>query len=95
LTIGHEIYLYTNKNKVWPAHKAAIVDMYFDRGMDRCSGLLDILVAKEAIEELGDQVFRYKGIRFKRKAQPTPKYIGLAEVVAKNPEILVLANELT
>jgi recombination protein RecA len=94
LVVGHEIYAYTNKNKVWPAHKAAVVDMYFDRGMDRCSGLLEILVAKEIVEELGDQVFRYKGTRFKRKAQPTPKYIGLSEIVVKYPEILSLANDV-
>ena len=93
-TVGHEIFVYTHKNKVYPARKTAVVEMRFDSGMDRYSGLLEILIAKEVIEELGDKIYRYKGTRFKEKAMTQPKYIGLRELIEKHPEILTLANDL-
>jgi recombination protein RecA len=92
--VGHQIYIFSHKNKVFSPHKRAIVEMRFDSGLDRYSGLAEILVRKDVIEDLGDQVFRYKGQRFKRRAQDRPKMIGLAEVIEKNPELLSLANEV-
>lgn len=98
MVIGHEIYLFTNKNKVYSAHKMTTVDMYFDSGMDRYSGFLEVLQAKEIIEDVGDLVYRYKGTRFKKKHQDKgpgkSEYIGLNELIEKYPEILSVANEV-
>jgi recombination protein RecA len=93
-TVGHEIFVYSHKNKVYPPRKTTVVEMRFDTGMNRYSGLLDILVAKEIVEEMGDKVYRYKGMRFKERAQPQPKYPGFSDVVVKYPEIPSLANEV-
>ena len=92
--VGHEIYIYTHKNKVYLPHKQTIVEMRFDSGLDRYSGLLPVLVKKEVVEDMGAQVFRYKGQRFKKHPQEKPKFIGLVEMVEKNPEMLALANEV-
>ena len=94
LTVGHEIFVYSHKNKVYPPRKTTVVEMRFDTGMNRYSGLLDILVAKEIVEEMGDRVFRFKGMRFKEKPQIQPKYPGLEDVVEKHPDILTSANEV-
>ncbi len=98
LVVGHEIYLFTNKNKCYSAHKQTTVDMYFDSGLDRYSGFMEVLLAKEIIEDVGDLVYRYKGTRFKRKHQTKgpgkSEYIGLDELIEKHPEILTMANEV-
>jgi recombination protein RecA len=94
LVEGHEIHVFSHKNKVYPAHKFTTVEMNFATGMDRYSGLLDILIAKDVVDELGDQVFRYKGTRFKRKTQDKPRFLGLSEVIEKHPEIPSLINEI-
>jgi recombination protein RecA len=91
---GHQIYVFSHKNKVWSPHKQTVVEMKFDSGLDRYSGLLEVLIKKDVIEDMGDQVFRYKGQRFKKKPQERPRFIGLAEVIDKNPELLSLANEV-
>lgn len=95
LTIGHEINVFSHKNKVYSPHKQAVIEMKFETGVVRYSGLLPILVAKGVTEEMGDQVFRYKGIRFKERPQERPaKYPGLEEIINKHPEILSEANEV-
>jgi recombination protein RecA len=92
--VGHQIYVYSQKNKVFSPHKQTTIEMRFDSGLDRYSGLVEILIKKDVIEDIGDQVFRYKGQRFKRKPQERPKMIGIAEVIEQNPELLSLANEV-
>jgi len=91
IVTGHQIWAFTHKSKVFPARKRILLEMNFDKGLDPNSGLLDILVAKGVIEEMGSAVYRYKGERF--KSHKMDKYKGFDEIVERFPEILTAANE--
>lgn len=89
--VGHEMKVHVFKNKVHQAKKTVFVDMTFEKGVEPYSGLVDVLVNKDVVEELGEKVYRYKGKRFKRnKMHPYP---GFDEMVAKYPELLEALNE--
>lgn len=86
VVIGHEIWAFTHKSKIFPARKTTIVDMKFDKGVEPNSGLLDLLVNHSVVEEMGSAIYRYKGERFKRHKME--KYQGFDDIIAKHPEIL-------
>ena len=86
--VGHEIWAFTHKSKVFPARKTSVVEMRFDRGIDPNSGLLDVLVNQNIVEEMGSAVYRFKGERFKRHKME--KYKGFDEIIESHPEILTL-----
>ena len=84
--VGHEIWCFTHKNKVYIPRKKAIVEMKFDTGLDPYAGLIEILVEHEIIEDMGQQIYRYKSERF--KPHRMEKYQGFEDVVEKYPEML-------
>jgi len=83
---GHEIWAFTHKSKVFPARKRIVVEMKYSQGLDRYSGLLDILAMKGIVEEMGSATYRYSGTRFKK--HKLDKYPGLSDILEKYPEIL-------
>lgn len=88
--IGHEIWCFTHKNKVYIPRRKATVDMTFDTGLDPYAGIIDPLVEYEVIEDMGQQTYRYKNERF--KPHRMEKYQGFEDVVEKYPEILEQLN---
>jgi len=86
VVIGHEIWAFTHKSKVFPARKRIVIEMKYDKGIDPYSGLLDIMALKGIVEEMGEKVYRYKGERFKERRMN--KYKGFDEIIIKYPELL-------
>ena len=91
MVIGHQIWAFTHKSKVFPARKRIVLEMNFEKGLDPNSGLLGILVAKGVVDEMGSAIYRYKGER--SKSHKMDKYKGFDEIVEKFPEILIIPNE--
>lgn len=91
IVTGHQIMAFTHKSKVFSARRRIMLEMKYDSGIDHYSGLLDILVAKNIVEEMGQAVYRYKGERF--KSRKMEKYKGFTEIVEKYPEILKTIEE--
>lgn len=77
--VGVHVRANVVKNKIAPPFRQAEVEVYFDRGMDKYSGLLPILVERGVIEvkgswhSFGDTKFRASGI---------------GEIIEDHPEIL-------
>jgi recombination protein RecA len=86
IVIGHEIWAHTYKSKVFPARKKVIIEMRYETGVEPYSGLLDILVAKGIVDEMGSAVYRFGGQRFKRHKME--KYPGFDQIVVEHPELL-------
>jgi len=50
---GHEVRVTVTKNKVAPPFKRVTFDMYFDRGVDKYSGFVDVLQQQGIVEQHG------------------------------------------
>ena len=87
---GHEIWCFTHKNKVYTPRRKAVVEMKFETGLEPYSGLVELLAEYEVIEDMGQQVYRYKDERF--KPHRMEKYQGIEDVIEKYPEMLEQLN---
>lgn len=82
--IGTEAKAYVDKSKVAGAYGECVVNVYFDKGIDKYSGLLDILVNDGIIEQRGTWYY-YTGSDEEVKFQGKNKF---NEFMAEHPEII-------
>lgn len=80
--VGIECNVYVTKNKVAAPFKKASLEIYFDRGVDEYSGLLDVLVSNEIIKKGNAGYYSFGEEKF--RAKEFPKFIETHRSLIEN-----------
>lgn len=79
-TVGVMCRIYTEKNKTAPPFRKAVLDIYWNKGFDRTSGMIDILSDTGRISDVKQGTFKIGEQKYKES--------DIAKAIEEHPELV-------